>query len=56
MEWADLLEGVDVAGGVVHGVVGLQQEVDIAQVQRHIEQGEHQQVVEPLQLWGPHAV
>merc|ERR1719233_2383756 len=49
-----LLEGVDVVSRVVHGVVCLQEEVNIAEVESHVEQGQHQKVVQPLHPGHPH--
>ena len=52
----DLLEGVDVVGGVVERVVGLEQHVEVADVERDVEQRHQEEIVEPFQLQEFHNV
>ena len=52
----DLFEGVDVVGGVVEGVVGLQQHEEVADVETDVEQSQQQEVVKPFQLGQLHLI
>ena len=53
---SDLFEGVDVVGGVVEGVVRLQQHEEVADVEADVEQSQQQEVVKPFQLGQLHLI
>ena len=46
----DLLKGVNVVGCVVQGVVGLEEHVQVADVEGNVEQRHQQEIVEPFQF------
>ena len=53
---SDLFEGVDVVGGVVEGVVRLQQHEEVTDVETDVEQRQQQEVVKPFQLGQLHLI